>query len=425
MAWVKTVKGRHYGCYRDAENRERTAKPSTACPATTGKCAKAKCAGYREAQRLADEAEKAVQQGTWTDPTKTRRSLRDFIEIVYWPTTDVLMPSTRVGYRQRIDGVFLPALGDRPLGSLTHTVIQRWVNDMERGVGPSCPTGKPKTPANIATIMAIFRAIMQVAVSERAIPSDPTAKVRLPTKAPRQVLILDEGTDRFEAAVAELDVRWQLMVLMLMETAARFSEVRGLRPRHIDRATCRVTIQDTVMDAPKAMLDAEFEHPKEGWVRISDRWYVKPFTKNGVPTPRPVAIDPRVMAMLSQYIDDASLGPDDLLFTTLTRAKKDGARQPVPVESENFRRDVWNPTLEKAELSVKLTPHKLRHTAASIALANGATQEAVQKMLGHSSVRTTQDFYVTTTDAAVDEVAAARARGKARRLTNEDAPTSR
>ena len=38
-----------------------------------------------------------------------------------------------------------------------------------------------------------------------------------------------------------------------------------------------------------------------------------------------------------------------------------------------------------------LTPHELRHTAASLAVSAGANGEAVQRMLGHASAAMTLD----------------------------------
>lgn len=43
-------------------------------------------------------------------------------------------------------------------------------------------------------------------------------------------------------------------------------------------------------------------------------------------------------------------------------------------------------------LGIDLHPHTLRHTAASLALAGGASMEAVRAMLGHSSLTTTQRY---------------------------------
>ncbi|WP_420706399.1 tyrosine-type recombinase/integrase [Streptomyces sp. CcalMP-8W] len=42
---------------------------------------------------------------------------------------------------------------------------------------------------------------------------------------------------------------------------------------------------------------------------------------------------------------------------------------------------------------LKVTPHELRHTAASLAIASGADVNVVQTMLGHKSATLTLDTY--------------------------------
>ena len=56
---------------------------------------------------------------------------------------------------------------------------------------------------------------------------------------------------------------------------------------------------------------------------------------------------------------------------------------------------------------VGLTPHDLRHTAASLAIAAGANVKAVQRMLGHSSAAMTLDIHAGLFGDDLDTVAAA------------------
>ena len=52
-----------------------------------------------------------------------------------------------------------------------------------------------------------------------------------------------------------------------------------------------------------------------------------------------------------------------------------------------------------------LTPHDLRHTAASLAISSGANVRAVQRMLGHASAKMTLDTYADLFDDDLDHVA--------------------
>ena len=53
-----------------------------------------------------------------------------------------------------------------------------------------------------------------------------------------------------------------------------------------------------------------------------------------------------------------------------------------------------------------ITPHDLRHTAASLAVSAGANVKAVQRMLGHAKASMTLDVYTDLFDDDLDDVAA-------------------
>ena len=64
--------------------------------------------------------------------------------------------------------------------------------------------------------------------------------------------------------------------------------------------------------------------------------------------------------------------PEDLVFTS---------PHDEVVRNTNFRPRFFDPAAARAGLA-GLTPHELRHTAASLAMAVGANVKAVQRMLG-------------------------------------------
>lgn len=51
-----------------------------------------------------------------------------------------------------------------------------------------------------------------------------------------------------------------------------------------------------------------------------------------------------------------------------------------------------------------VTPHDLRHTAASLAISAGANVKAVQRMLGHASASMTLDTYADLFEDDLDDV---------------------
>ncbi len=86
---------------------------------------------------------------------------------------------------------------------------------------------------------------------------------------------------------------------------------------------------------------------------------------------------------------------EDLVFTTATGS---------PLRNRNARR-AWFNRAAAAIGEPGLTPHELRHTAASLAVSSGANVKAVQAMLGHASAAMTLDTYADLFDDDLDAVA--------------------
>lgn len=129
---------------------------------------------------------------------------------------------------------------------------------------------------------------------------------------------------------------------------------------------------------------------------------------------------PRVLAdELAKHV--AGKAPGDLLFTA-----PEGR---VVLRNTNFRPRFFDPAAKKAGLP-GLTPHELRHTTASLAIAAGANVKAVQQMLGHASAAMTLDIdaglFADDLDAVADQLDRAFARTNAdqmwtgRRLDRRD-----
>jgi integrase len=75
----------------------------------------------------------------------------------------------------------------------------------------------------------------------------------------------------------------------------------------------------------------------------------------------------------------------------------------------NYRTRVFGPAVQKCqkadETFPRITPHSLRHTAASLAVSAGANVKAVQRMLGHAKASMTLDVYADLFDDDLDVVA--------------------
>jgi integrase len=79
----------------------------------------------------------------------------------------------------------------------------------------------------------------------------------------------------------------------------------------------------------------------------------------------------------------AAKGPDDLVFAS---------RAGTPLRVQSVRRGWFDRSAASAGVP-GLTPHELRHTAASLAIASGGNYKVIQSMLGHGSAAMTLDLY--------------------------------
>jgi site-specific recombinase XerD len=74
---------------------------------------------------------------------------------------------------------------------------------------------------------------------------------------------------------------------------------------------------------------------------------------------------------------------------------------------------------------LRVTPHLWRHTCATHLVANGANLAAVQRQLGHKSLRTTQLYTRVAVPDLVRMHAKAHPRSRAVRATRADRRTTR
>ena len=93
-------------------------------------------------------------------------------------------------------------------------------------------------------------------------------------------------------------------------------------------------------------------------------------------------------------------GRDDLVFTD----QRGGV-----LRNSNWRARAFRPAVEKCQKADEsfpsITPHDLRHSAASLAVSAGANVKALQRMLGHAKASMTLDVYADLFDDDLDGVA--------------------
>jgi integrase len=154
-------------------------------------------------------------------------------------------------------------------------------------------------------------------------------------------------------------------------TGLRFGELAALQVRRVDLLRRRITVAESVTEVGGRLV---WSSPKSHLTR-------------SVPVP----------PTLAEGLARACAGeqPYDLVFT--------GPSGGV-LRINNWRPRVFDRACAAAGIE-GLTPHDLRHTAASLTISAGANVKAVQRMLGHASASMTLDVYAGLFGDDLDAVA--------------------
>ncbi len=311
-----------------------------------------------DAQRWLREVQTAVDHGRWTDPALARVTLNEWSQ--RWITAQVqLKPSTRYRYASLLRSQILPVWGQVTLERVTHTDVGSWVAAM---------TTSGLAPGTVRQAHRVLSLMLQLAVRDDRLVRNVAEGVALPRMQRHQPRFLSRPeVERLASEAERLDGSGDLVRLLAL-TGLRFGEVVALRVGRVDLHRRRLSVVESATEVNGKL---EWGLPKTHQFR-------------SVPLARSL-IDP-----LGRRVKGRA--PDELLFTSAAGA---------PVRLGNWSGRVFGPAAAAAGLS-DLTPHDLRHTAASLAVAAGANVKAVQRMLGHASAAMTLDVYAGLFDDDFD-----------------------
>jgi integrase/recombinase XerD len=222
-------------------------------------------------------------------------------------------------------------------------------------------------PASVARTLVPVRSLHRFLAEEGKAPSDPGAHLELP-KVPRglpKALSEEEVGRLLDAPVGDGPVvlRDRAMLELLYGTGVRVSELVGL------------SLGDVDLDA--ALLRAFGKGSKERIVPI------------GVPAVRALV---------------AWLGPGGRVELVPAQWRRRGDAEAVFLNARGgrlSRQGAWgvlNRYARQIGLEGKLSPHVLRHSCATHMLDHGADIRAVQELLGHASISTTQVYTLVSTE---------------------------
>ncbi|MEI2810821.1 MAG: tyrosine-type recombinase/integrase [Nocardioides sp.] len=363
---IKERHGKHYPVvrfYQDGKRRERW---------LTGH--KTKTA----ARKALRDALHSQDHGTW-QPSAEPMTYGEYLTQRWLPSlTNQVRETTLAGYARHVRVYLVPQLGDLRLDRLTGADLAAFYGRLRlEGV-----KGKPLAENTVARIHATVSRSLGDAVEARLRSTNPARD--LPRNArPKQGrsggLELRYWTADQLGTFLELarttEPRFYPLVRLAAFTGMRRGEVVGLRWQDVDLEAAHLAVRHTI---------TAIDDPAQGGMKLV---HGEPKSGKG----RRVDLDQDTVALLrswkaQQAQDQLAMGgawpAHGLVFT-----REDGAVFHPDTASTVFDR------LVKVSGLPRITFHGLRHTHATILLANGVPVKVVSERLGHATVQITLDTY--------------------------------
>lgn len=268
----------------------------------------------------------------------------------------------------------LPEWGGYAVGAVTKRQVEAWLTQL----------GERRSHTTVARARDLLAGIFDDAIEDNRVAKNPARGIVIKRKPiPDEVFLTHVQVEALAAAS-----RYPGLVRFLAYTGLRWGEATALRVRSIDHERRRVHIREAVAEVNyKQVL---------GGVKSHERRMVA----------YPDFLDADVAAACAEKApEDRLWSADDGTFLRAGHAHQGwfaGAVKRCEKADETFRR---------------VTPHDLRHTAASLAISAGANVKVVQRMLGHKSAKVTLDTYAALFPDDLDNVTEALSRQRSTYLS--------
>lgn len=305
-----------------------------------------------QAERFARRVEVSKDDGSYVDPSLGRTLFSVWAEEWLASSAAGLKPHTVAGYRSILRNHLNPALGRIPLAKVRALDVRKLVADLVAG---------GMSPSRVRATYFLLQGIMRAAVESGYIGRSPCLGVKLPRAETREMLPLRaDEVEKISQAVPE---RYAALIYVLAYGGLRWGEAAALRRKRLNVLRHRLEVVESLSD-----VDGHLHFGSTKTHQI-----------------RQIAIPQSLSKQLLQHLE-AFVDKDRnaLVFTS---------PEGEPLRLPNFRRRVWWPALDKVGMPRSVRIHDLRHTCASLLIAEGTHPKAVQQHLGHSSISVTLDRY--------------------------------
>lgn len=339
----------------------------------------------KEIERQADAwelSQKAEYERSHQKTTMDKITFRQFVNEHWWPdhVLDGTHSPSSVSFYGFMKDDILSYFGTKKLRTIDAEAVKRYLKYLNTKA--TTQSGKPYSATTIQHHFATLRNIMQYARRFHYIDADPCqdlAQKEKPHRDKRKVDFLTPQEARaFIQCLEKEPLSFRCLATVLITTGLRRGEAVGLQWGDIDPEKLTIRVQRNVT------IDTEAESK----IHIGT-------TKTG--EERTVPITERVYQLLMSYKQEQEAKFQAALFPTafIFCADLDPYRPMYPSTPTRL----VSKFVKKNHLR-NISPHDLRHTAATLALDSGADLKQVQELLGHADASTTMQFYAGVTDEA-------------------------
>jgi integrase len=303
----------------------------------------------RAAELLKYRIECELAEGTFDEDPEKNPYFVDFSVRFLKAKKELVKPSTYEDYKRVIRVHLNPYFHEMKLAQITPLRVQEFLFHLnEKGL----------SPASRGKILRYLKNMLRTAVNWEMIDRDPSFAIRPPRQERREMDYLTPEEIQKLLRTAKGDMKALLAVACL--AGLRQGEVLGLRWGDVDFDNHQLRVVRTYNPIHG------FGAPKTTTSR------------------RAVPIIPMLEEILEQHrASRRQLSADDLVFRNGNGNPKDRTN----LTNREFKR-----VLEKAGLR-EIRFHDLRHSYASLAIASGMDPKALQRAMGHGSIRITLDVY--------------------------------
>lgn len=270
----------------------------------------------------------------------------------------------------------LPALGHYKLTDLRKEVIRDFYEEMRKA--PKLTDGKPLAEKSVEGIHNTLCSILSDAVEEGYLLHNPAWKMYKPQGEKKERPVADEElVQRLIAALEGQSLKYEIYFKLVLATGMRRGEACGLRwsdinwkrrSIHIQRNVVKLSHEPIFVKPPKTASGDRVVYVSKEMAKLLKSW--------------------KQQCAWERQQAGETLQEEDYLF-------RQPNGDPMVPTTFTFR---FKKILRQNGLPENLNVHSLRHTNASLLIAQGVDVRTVASLLGHSQASTTLDIYAHAFD---------------------------